>query len=59
VIQKILSRLDGFGGFELSHDERSGYHLETKSGLVTEFTWPVWPECGCQSVAGLQSGEES
>lgn len=58
AIQKILARLDEFGDFKLSHDERSGYRLESKGGQVTEFTWPVWPECGCRSVAGLETGEE-
>ncbi len=58
AIQKILSRLDGFGDFSLSHDERSGYRLESKGGQITEFTWPIWPACGCRSVARLQSSEE-
>lgn len=47
VIQKILAQVDRVSGFLLAEQNLSGYCLDLKTGLVSEFIWPKHPACQC------------
>ena len=54
VLQKVLNRIDNFGEFEWQLENRTGYRLDSKTGLVTELVWPQWPECSCGATPEAQ-----
>lgn len=47
ALQKTLTQLDRVGGFELTHEEITGYRLNSDTGEVLEFKWQAIETCDC------------